>query len=233
MSGSVPDGRTSIAPLPSQLLVHRSTSLDDRRRQLALGDAHVLLRLRPARHHAPRLAQLAALERRAEQQRGGEAVAGDVVTQVDDVPRLLAAEDRPPRLRAPRARSGRRRRSSRRGCRALASARGSRVRHHRHGDVSTSWSSARIATIWSPSTARRSRRPRASIAVAVERDAEVEPPSRTAVATREVGRTAADVDVRAVRRVTDGTHLGPHRSNACGASPATRRSHSPPRCADP
>src|SRR5437899_5317994 len=62
--------------------------------QLPVFDPDVLLGLGPARHHGCRLAQGAALEGPAEEQAGGEAVAGHVVAQIDDVAGLLAAEDR-------------------------------------------------------------------------------------------------------------------------------------------
>ena len=57
-------------------------------------DADVLLRLRPARHHRRRLAELSAPEGAAQEEPGGEAVAGHVILEVDDVAGLLAAEDR-------------------------------------------------------------------------------------------------------------------------------------------
>src|SRR5215208_2391872 len=56
---------------------------------------HVLLRLRPPGHHGGRLGERAALERAAEEERSGETVTGDVVAEVDDVARLLAAQDGP------------------------------------------------------------------------------------------------------------------------------------------
>ena len=86
---------------------------------------------------------------------------------------------------------------------------------------STSRSSARIATIWSPSTASPLLVDREhAVAVAVERDPEVEAAvAHGLLEQREVGRAAADVDVRAVGLVADRVHLGAERSNACGASP--------------
>src|SRR5581483_4297510 len=68
-------------------------SVADGRAQLLRPDAHVLLRLRKPLEHGRRLAQPAAAERAAEEEGRHEAVACDVVVEVDDVARLLAAED--------------------------------------------------------------------------------------------------------------------------------------------
>src|SRR5207237_10497948 len=61
--------------------------------RLAAAGGAVLLHLRALWHHGRRLRQGTALEGPAEEERGGEPVAGDVVAQVDDVARLLAAQE--------------------------------------------------------------------------------------------------------------------------------------------
>src|SRR6266536_3082839 len=57
------------------------------------GNTYIVFRLGVARQYRRCFGEGATLERGAEKQRGGEAVAGDVVLQVDDVARLLAAEE--------------------------------------------------------------------------------------------------------------------------------------------
>ena len=113
----------------------------------------VRLDLREAGHHRGRLGERAPAERAAEGQRGGQPVAADVAVEHDQVTGLLSAERRRPRAGAPRGRSGRRRRSSGRGCRARS------IRRWKPRFVmtvtatrSTPSASAQIATIWSPST---------------------------------------------------------------------------------
>ena len=54
----------------------------------------VALHLREARHHAGGLRERPPVERAAEEQGGDEAVAGDVAVEPDQVPGLLAAEQR-------------------------------------------------------------------------------------------------------------------------------------------
>src|SRR5204862_3502798 len=61
-------------------------------RQTLRADSHVLLRLRIERQHGRGLGQRPAAQGGAEEQRSGEAVAGHVILQVDDVTRLLTAE---------------------------------------------------------------------------------------------------------------------------------------------
>src|SRR3954447_26029688 len=74
-------------------LVEALDLFEDGRRERLLADGNVLLRLWPAGHHACRLAELPPLERTAQEEPGGEPVAGDVVAQIDDVTRLLASEE--------------------------------------------------------------------------------------------------------------------------------------------
>ena len=200
-TGSVPDGRTSTRPSPPSSCV----DLVDLGRAAACGSV-LAARTRTfsftcgiARHHGRRLGQRAALERRAEQQRGREAVAGDVVAQADDVAGLLAAEHAALALqrlehvavadvgrddadrRAPPSAGGSRGSSSSspRPGRRRGAARGSR-RSGRRRRVSPFASTASMRSP-SPSNAM----PRSS------------PPLATcACSAREVGRAAADVDVR-------------------------------------
>src|SRR5215212_56920 len=55
-------------------------------------NSHILYRLRVARQQSRGLSQRATVEGRTKEQRGGEAVAGHVILQIDDVARLLASE---------------------------------------------------------------------------------------------------------------------------------------------
>src|SRR5213078_1715984 len=57
------------------------------------GNTYVVFRLRVARQHRRGLGKRTVSERGAQQQCGRKAVACDVVLQVDDVARLLAAEE--------------------------------------------------------------------------------------------------------------------------------------------
>src|SRR4051812_34175356 len=67
--------------------------LEQRSRQGAV-EREVLLHLREGRHLRRGFGEGAAADRVAEQERGGETVAGDVIAEVDDVTRLLPAEER-------------------------------------------------------------------------------------------------------------------------------------------
>ena len=91
-TGSVPDGRTSTRPLePSSAL-----SLSDSSRIACVSSRRATATLRSdlweARHHRGGIRQRAAVERATEQKPGREPVAGRVVSEPDDVARLLAAE---------------------------------------------------------------------------------------------------------------------------------------------
>ena len=71
-----------------------------------------------------------------------------------------------------------------------------------------------------------------AVAVAVEGDPEVEAAVEDgALQEREVGRAAADIDVRAVGRVADRVDLRAAAANAAARGPSTRRSRSRRRCA--
>src|SRR4249919_995443 len=71
--------------LLAQLGAHALDLAGDALRQLFCGNTHVRGGLWKAHHHGGRLLERPALERVAEQQSRGEAVARDVVAQVDDV----------------------------------------------------------------------------------------------------------------------------------------------------
>ena len=88
------------AALAAELRVQALDLVADRSGQLPPRDADVLLRLRVAGITRRRIGERAALERAAEEQRGDEAVAGDVAVEVDQVPGLLAAEQPPSRRSA-------------------------------------------------------------------------------------------------------------------------------------
>ena len=85
-----PDEHT---PRSLQCLVHALDLLQDRHRQLHRDNRHILFRLRIALQDGHGLAQRSSLDRLTQQERGGQAVTGHVVAQIDDVARLLAAQD--------------------------------------------------------------------------------------------------------------------------------------------
>src|SRR5581483_10623011 len=181
---------------------------DDLVGELTLLDADVLLHLRPALHHARDLRQAAAAQGAAQKQAGGEAVAGDVVAQVDDVARLLAAEQRPLALQrlehVPVADGGR----VHPDAVPLHERVEAEIRHHGHRDlvdaqVERERGHDLVAVDDLAALVDREH----AVAVAVERDAEVEAAvAHRALQKGEVGRAAAHVDVRAVGRVADRVH---------------------------
>src|SRR5437868_6751552 len=77
--------------------VELSIDLLDLREQLVgqvlRGNSHVLFCLWITRQYRRRLGQAAAFECSAEEHRGGEPVAGDVILEIDDVAGLLAAKE--------------------------------------------------------------------------------------------------------------------------------------------
>src|SRR5689334_4113406 len=75
--------------LLSHFPVHSRDLFEQARRQVFRGNRHVLLHLREAGHHRGGLAERAPFEGSAEEQRGGEAVAGHVVLEVDQMAGLL------------------------------------------------------------------------------------------------------------------------------------------------
>src|SRR5829696_10023314 len=81
-------------PRSVQLGVQPLDLLAKLERKLSHAGRNVLLHLDERRHHRRRLCERPPLERPAEKQRRGEAVAGDMAVEADDVARLLAAEDR-------------------------------------------------------------------------------------------------------------------------------------------
>ena len=145
----------------------------------------------------------------------------------------------PPSIRlpaAPRARTGRRPVVITRTPCSSSSAVQAEIRHRRDGDDVDAEMQARGSR-----RSGRRRRPRRlvdgehPVAVAVERDAEVEPAvrRRSAAGRARVGRAAADVDVRAVRLVADRVHLcaelleRPRRDPGVGAVRAVDRDPQP------
>ena len=86
-----------MRPSPASSAFSRSTSCRTRVTELAARDADVPLGLRVALQHRRGVGERPTLERAAEEQRGCEPVAGDVAVEIDDVARLLAAEQRRPR----------------------------------------------------------------------------------------------------------------------------------------
>src|SRR4051812_47129406 len=85
--------RTDEDPAPPRELALELRDLTRQRRgDSRPADPNVLLRLREQLQHRGCSRQRAAVERLAEQQRGGQAVTGDVAVERDDVARLLAAE---------------------------------------------------------------------------------------------------------------------------------------------
>ena len=190
-------------------------------------------------------------ERAAEEQRRGQPVAGDVIAQVDDVARLLAAEHGRRARAAPRGRSGRRRRSSTtRIPRSPIRRWKPRFVITRHGDQVDARGRAR------GSRGSGRRRPRSpcrvdrehAVAVAVERDAEVE----AAVARRRrwssersvapqptlmfvaVGRrraTGDDLRAELLERLRRDARVGAVRAVDGDPEPARGRCRSARRCA--
>src|SRR3954466_9061294 len=67
--------------------------LEQRGRKRAV-EREVLLHLREGRHLRRGFGEPAAADRVAEQERGGQTVAGDVIAEVDDVTRLLPTQER-------------------------------------------------------------------------------------------------------------------------------------------
>src|SRR5437879_1463798 len=86
-------GRTNNDPArAAELCIEALNLLKQVVREVLCGDSHILFRLWKTRQNSCGLGEGAALERRAEEQRGRETVARDVILQVDDVTRLLATE---------------------------------------------------------------------------------------------------------------------------------------------
>ena len=113
MTGSVPDGRSTIRPLlPSRPSARRHGLLDLRRlhRVDALRDPHVLQHLRILRHRRGELGEAAAglLHDRQHLQCADQRVAGRGVIQAQHVAGGLAAEHAAGLLQHARARNGRR-----------------------------------------------------------------------------------------------------------------------------
>src|ERR687897_2425638 len=85
-----PDEHT---PCSLERLVHALDLLQDRHRQGLRDNRHILFCLWIALQDGHCFAQRASLDGGAEDERGGQAVTGHVVAQIDDVTRLLAAQD--------------------------------------------------------------------------------------------------------------------------------------------
>src|SRR6266566_5885556 len=85
-------GADEDSPRAVELLVDPLDLGEQLVREGLRGNSYILFRLWITRQHRRRLGEGAAFERGTEQQRGGEAVPGDVILQVDDVARLLAAQ---------------------------------------------------------------------------------------------------------------------------------------------
>ena len=113
-----PGGPHEHASAAVELGVEAFDLLDDAPGNLEARERHVLLRLGIARHDRDRFGERAAVERSAEREGSRQPVTGDMSVEHDEVAGLLAPEDSATPGGAPRARSGRRRPSSRRARRA-------------------------------------------------------------------------------------------------------------------
>ena len=78
-TGSVPDGPDENSASLSQFSVHSLDLGEQLGGSVFVGNRHVLLHLRVARHDGRRLAERSPFERAAEEKRRSEAVAGHVV----------------------------------------------------------------------------------------------------------------------------------------------------------
>ena len=196
------------APL-AERLVETIDLGQHRARDARVRHADVPRDLRVTRHDGDGIAHGASAHGTAQEQRGREAVAGDVVPQPDEVARLLAAEHSslpPQRLEHVAIADGSRH--------DLDAALGhqpmeSEVRHDGDGDevdaeVECEHGEDLIAVDRLASLVDREH----AVAVAVEGDPEVERlRGHEPLQGSEVGRAAADVDVRAVGLRSDRVHL--------------------------
>ena len=172
-------------------------------------DTHVLLGLGEARHHGDHLRQRTPVEAAAEEQRRGQAVARDMAVEVDDVPGLLAAEQRAlatERLEhVPVADVGRQHPNAPVGHEPVKA----EIRHRGHGngvdaEGEREHGNDLVSVDDLPGLVHREH----AVAVAVEGDAEVVGAvAHDVLQEGEVGRTAAHVDVRAVGRVRNRRHV--------------------------
>ena len=181
-------------------------------------------------------------ERAAEEERGGEPVSSDVLTQVEHVTGLLAAEDAAftaQSLEHVAVTDGRRHRADAALRHEPVEA---EVRHHGDGhevDVESQREDREdgVAVERLPPLVDGEQ----AVAVPVERDPQVETALDHLLAqSRKVGRAAADVDVRAVGLHPDGVHFGAEaregarrdlgRAPFAQSTPIRRPLRSEPKC---
>src|SRR5436190_23346509 len=86
-------GPDEHATLAVELRINALDLVENGLRKLFPGDSDICLGLWKTLHRGGRFLQGAALERAAEEQPRRQPIAGDVIAQVDDVARLLAAQE--------------------------------------------------------------------------------------------------------------------------------------------
>src|SRR6476646_4331188 len=220
-----PGGTDENAPLSRQFLVRSLHFREQGRGQALRRDRDVFLDLRVARHDGGGLGERPPSQRTAEEEGCGQAVAGHVVAEVDDVARLLPAEETAAfaeRLEHIAVADVRDDDLDSALAHQLVEA---EVRHHCDRDqvdfeIEREHRDDLVAVDRIPLRVDSEH----AVAVAVEGDPEVEAVrGHDALEEREVGRAAADVDVLAVGVGGDRGHLGaellesPWRDSRVGA----------------